>query len=157
MLGAFTIFHVALSLVGIGSGLVVLYALLTAKSFDGWTTTFLTTTVATSVTGFFFPFHGFKPSYVLGILSLIVLAVSIAARRHGGWPRTYAATAVTALYFNVFVLIVQMFQKVPALKDLAPTQSEPPFQVTQLLVLLAFAVFGFRATIKFHNQPPKTV
>jgi len=158
ILAAFTFFHVVLSLVGIASGFVAVYGILASKRVEGWTTTFLITTAATSVTGFLFPFEGFKPSYVLGILSLIVLAIAIAARRRvqlvSGWRRTYAAMAVVALYFNVFVLIVQMFPKVPALKALAPTQSEPPFQVTQLAALIVFAVLGFRAAMKY--QAPKT-
>src|SRR5450631_3975041 len=136
LLSAFTIFHVAITLVGIGSGLPVVYGLLTSKRFEGWTALFLTTTVATSVTGFLFPFHGFTPGIGVGILSLILLTFSILGLYRfglaGGWRKTYAVTAVTALYLNVFVLIVQLFEKVPALKALAPTQSEPPFQVTQL-------------------------
>jgi hypothetical protein len=134
--------------------------MLTAKSFEGWTTTFLATTVATSVTGFLFPFHGLTPGYVIGALSLIVLALAIAARHRfqlaGGWRLTYAVTALTALYFNVFVLIAQLFKKVPALKELAPTQAEPPFLVTQLAVLILFVLLGYRATVKFRHQAVST-
>ncbi len=152
-------FHVALSLVGIGSGLIVVYGLLTSKTFDGWTTVFLATTVATSVTGFLFPVHQFMPSHALGIISLIVLAIAILARyRHGlagGWRRTYVISAVIALYLNVFVLIVQLFRRVPALKELAPTQSEPPFQVAQLAALLIFATLAIRASMKFHGEPSR--
>ncbi len=154
ILAVFTVFHVLLSLAGIGAGLIVFYGLLTAKQFERWTTAFLITTAATSVTGFLFPFRGFKPSYVFGVLSLIALALAIAARYRfqlrGGWRRTYVVTALIALYLNVFVLIVQMFQKVPALKALAPTQSELPFQVTQLALLIAFAVLGS----KVKSRPP---
>jgi hypothetical protein len=150
---ALTIFHVALSLVGIGSGFVVVYGLLKTKYFSGWTSLFLVTTVATSVTGFLFPFHQFLPSHGVGILSLIVLAIAMLAlyryRLEGGWRRTFAITAVIALYFNFFVLIAQLFLKVPALHDLAPTQSEPAFQIAQLVALLFFAVLGFRAATKF--------
>ena len=145
ILSAFTLFHVVLSLIGIGSGFVVLFGLLASKQ-SRWTALFLSTTVATSVTGFLFPFHGFLPSYAVGILSLIVLALAILAlyRFHlaGSWRTTYVVTAVIALYFNVFVLIAQLFQKVPALRTLAPTQSEPPFQLTQLVVLVLFVVLG---------------
>src|ERR1700738_4414391 len=106
ILSAFTLFHVVLSLVGIGSGIVVLYGLLASKRFDGWTTLFLATTVATSVTGFLFPVNQFLPSHGVGIVSLIVLAIAILARHRfrlaGGWRRTYAITAVIALYLNVF-------------------------------------------------------
>jgi len=159
MLEAFTLFHVVLSLIGIGAGFVVAYGLLASKRLDGWTAWFLTTTVATSATGFLFPFHGFLPSYGVAVLSLIVLAIAILARYRyglgGGWSRTYAITAMIALYLNVFVLIVQLFRKVPALEALAPTQSEPPFQIAQLAVLLAFAALGIRATMKFHVQPSR--
>ncbi|HEV1286722.1 MAG TPA: hypothetical protein VNU44_15480 [Bryobacteraceae bacterium] len=150
---ALTIFHVALSLVGIGSGFVVVYGLLKSKYFSGWTSLFLVTTVATSVTGFLFPFHQFLPSHGVGILSLIVLAIAMLAlyryRLEGGWRRTFAITAVIALYFNFFVLIAQLFLKVPALHDLAPTQSEPPFQIAQLVALVLFVVLGVRAATKF--------
>jgi hypothetical protein len=160
ILSAFTFFHVLLSLVGIGSGFVVMYGLLTSKRLDGWTSLFLTTTVATSVTGYFFPVHKLLPSHIVGLVSLIVLGLAIAARYRfrleGGWRRTYAITAVIGLYLNVFVLVVQLFMKVPALKELAPTQSEPPFQMAQLGVLLVFALLGVRAAMKFHGEPLHT-
>ena len=160
ILGAFTLFHVLLSLVGIGAGLVVFYGLLTSNRFDGWTKLFLNTTVATSVTGFLFPVHRFLPSHAVGILSLIALAIAILARYRfnlaGGWRRTYVVTAIMALYFNVFVLIVQLFQKVPLLKSIAPTQSEPPFQMAQLATLLIFIFLGVRATMRFRSQPTRT-
>ncbi|MGD0618110.1 MAG: hypothetical protein ABSB67_10680 [Bryobacteraceae bacterium] len=152
ILTAFTVFHVVLSLVAIGSGFVVAYGLLASKVSAGVTKLFLITTAATSVTGFLFPFHGFTPGQAVGILSLIVLLFAFLAvyRYHlaGGWSRTYAITAVIALYFNVFVLIVQLFRKVPALTALAPTQSEPPFQIAQLAGLLVFVVIGIRAAMK---------
>jgi hypothetical protein len=157
ILNAFTLFHVLLSLVGIGAGFVVVYGLLTSKPFEGWTKLFLTTTVATSVTGFFFPFHGFLPSHAVGILSLIALAIAIFARYRfglaGGWLRAYVISTVTALYFNVFVLIVQLFQKAPPLRAIAPTQSEPPFQLAQLVALLLFAFLGIRAAMKQRQSP----
>jgi hypothetical protein len=128
---AFTFFHVALSLVGILSGFVVVSGLVTGKRLNGWTALFLTTTVATNVTGFMFSFNKFLPSHGVGIVSLIVLAVAIFARYGRGlavaWRRTYVDSAVISLYLNVFVLIAQLFMKVPALKTLAPTQSGPPF------------------------------
>jgi magnesium-transporting ATPase (P-type) len=108
------------------------------------------TTVATSITGFFFPFNGFTPALALGVLSLMVLLIaSLALYRLllGAWRRTYAITAVIAVYFNVFVLVVQLFRRAPALNALAPTQSEPPFQIAQLAVLLLFAAIGIRAAI----------
>ena len=156
----FTQVHVVLSLIGIFSGLLVMFGLFAAKRLDGWTALFLVTTVLTSVTGFFFPFHGFLPSHGVGIISLLVLAVAIFARysRHlaGGWRRTYAITAMIALYLNVFVLIVQAFRKVPALEAMAPTQSEPPFKITQLVVLLIFIALTIAAAIRFRSEPIRT-
>ncbi len=155
LLNLFTAFHVLLSLVGIASGFVVLYGLLTAKAFPGWTAWFLTTTVDTSATGFLFPFHGFKPSYAVGILSLVALALAIVARYRygliGGWRKTYVISAIFALYFNVFVLIAQLFMKVPPLKALAPTGSEPPFLVVQIVVMVLFIVLGLRAVANFRD------
>jgi len=159
-MSTFTIVHVVLSLIGIFSGFVAWFGLLAAKRLDGWTAVFLVTTVLTSVTGFFFPFHGFLPSHGVGIISLLVLAVAIFARygRHlaGGWRRTYAITAMIALYLNVFVLIVQAFRKVPALEAMAPTQSEPPFKITQLVVLLIFIALTIAAAIRFRSEPIRT-
>ena len=157
ILSAFTLFHVALSLVGIGSGFVVLSGLLQSKRLDGWTMLFLVTTAATSLTGFFFPFHGITPGIVVGILSLIVLGLATLARYSfrlaGGWRMVYVIDAALALYFNVFVLVVQLFQKVPALNALAPHQSEPPFQIAQLVVLVLFVVLTIRAAMKFREGP----
>jgi hypothetical protein len=148
--------HVVISLIGIFSGVVVAFGLLTAKRLDGWTAVFLLTTVLTSVTGFFFPFHRFLPSHGVGILSLVVLALAIAARYvfhlAGGWRRTYVITAMIALYLNVFVLVVQLFEKIPALKELAPTQSEPPFKLTQLVVLNILVFLTIIAAIKFRTE-----
>jgi hypothetical protein len=156
-MGTFVFVHVLLSLLGIFSGFVVLFGMLVAKRLNGWTATFLVTTVATSVTGFLLPAAHFMPSHAIGILSLIVLALAILARYGchlaGAWRRTYVISAVLALYFNVFVLIAQTFQKVPALKAIAPTQSEPPFAIAQLVVLVLFVVFGVPAVIKFRNEP----
>ena len=120
ILNALTVVHVVLSLIGIGSGVVAIYGLLKAKTPGRWTQAFLATTAATSLTGFLFPFHGVTPAQVLGVLSLIALIIaSLSIYRHhlqGIWRRTYAITAVMALYFNVFVLVVQLFRRVPALK-----------------------------------------
>jgi hypothetical protein len=147
---SFTAVHVVLSLLGIGSGFVVVFGMLGSKYLQKWTTLFLATTVATSVTGFMFPFHHFLPSHGVGILSLIVLAIAILAL-YRGWKATFAIASVIALYLNFFVLIAQLFLKVPALHDLAPTQSEPPFQIAQLAALVLFVVLGIRATMKFRS------
>ncbi len=142
----FTFVHVVLSLVGIFSGFAVVFGLLTARRLDGWTALFLASTVLTSVTGSLFPFHHFLPSHGVGIVSLIILALAIYARYPGhlagAWRRTYAITSVIALYLNVFVLIAQLFAKVPTLKAMAPTQSEPPFLVAQLVVMALFVLIG---------------
>lgn len=152
-LAAFTVFHVAISLVGIVSGFVVVYDMITSKPPGPWTWTFLMSTVATSLTGFLFPVHHFMPSHGVGILSLLVLPVAIFALygRHlaGTWRWIFVITAVFAFYLNFFVLIVQAFLKVPALKALAPTQTEPPFKVAQLAGLLLFVVLGVLAVIRF--------
>jgi len=125
----FTAIHVAISLIAIFSGFVVLFGMLTRRRFDGWTALFLSSTAATSVTGFLFPFHGFTPAIGIGIISLVVLGVAILARYvgrlAGNWRWIYVVSAAISLYFNVFVLVVQLFQKTPALKALPPTQSDP--------------------------------
>ena len=152
----YTLVHVAISLVGIASGFAVLFGLLAGKRLDGWTKLFLITTVATSVTGFFFPFHGFTPAIGVGIISLVVLAVAIFARYGrnlaGSWRWIYVVTATIALYLNVFVGIVQALQKVPALKAIAPMQTEPPFAITQLVVLVLFILIGIVAAIRFRPE-----
>jgi hypothetical protein len=151
-----TLVHVLISLAGIFTGFVVLAGLIAGKRLDGWTRLFLATTVATSVTGFFFPFNGFTPAHAFGILSLILLSVALYARYprrlDGAWRKTYVITAVISLYLNVFVGVVQAFQKVPVLKALAPTQTEPPFKLTQLVVLALFIVLGVVAVIRFRNE-----
>ena len=153
-LHAFTVFHVFISLLGIGAGLIVVLGMMGGKPYRLLTAIFLITTVATSLTGFLFPFEGFKPSYVVGILSLIVLLLAIVAYypKHlaGAWRWIYAVCAVIALYFNFFVLIVQSFQKVPSLHALAPTQSEPPFAIAQLVALAIFIALGVLSVRKFH-------
>lgn len=152
----FTIVHVVLSLVGIVSGLTVVVGLIGARRLDGWTLLFLVTTIATSVTGFGFPFDHLLPSHVVGVISLVVLVIAILARyvRHlaSAWRATYVIGAVVALYLNVFVLIVQAFRRVPALAAMAPTQSEPPFLVTQLVVMALFVVSAIAAVRGFRDQ-----
>ena len=155
ILQIYTIIHTLLSLVAIVTGFVVLFGLLGGDRLDGWTKWFLITAVATTVTAFFFPFHGVTPAIVVGIISLVLLAVAIVARyaRHlaGHWRWIYVVCAMIALYLNVFVLVVQLFQKVPALKALAPTQTEPPFAVTQLVVLALFVLLTIIAAIRFRG------
>jgi hypothetical protein len=152
-LQTFTTVHVIISLVAIASGLIVLFGMLGSHILGNWTAFFLLTTILTSVTGFMFPVHGFTPALAVGALSLVILAIAVLARygKHlaGAWRWIYVATAATALWFNVFVLIVQSFQKIAFLQPLAPTQSEPPFLIAQTAVLVAFLVLGVIAAIKF--------
>lgn len=157
MLLLLTQIHVAISLIGIFSGLVVLVGLLTARRLNSWTALFLASTVATSLTGFLFPFNGFTPAIGVGIISLALLAVAIFARYSkrlaGGSRWIYTVTAMFSLYLNVFVLIVQLYEKVPLLKALAPTQSEAPFIATQVVTLMLFLLLTTLAVLKFHPGP----
>lgn len=152
----YTLLHVLISLVGIASGLVALYGLLTSNRLNGITGIFLATTVLTSITGFAFPNEHVTPAIVIGVLSLVVLAIAIAARyalhMRGPWRSTYVVTSSIALYFNCFVLVAQSFEKVPALHSLAPTQKEPPFGIAQLLLLAIFIGLTVAAVRRFHPE-----
>ena len=158
---AFTQLHVAISLIGIVSGLVVVFMMLRDKWPAGWNILFLVTTIATSATGFLFPVISLLPSHVVGVISLVILAAALVAlyARHmsGLWRPVYIGCAVAALYLNVFVAVVQAFQKLPFAHMLAPTQSEPPFLVTQLIVLVAAVVVGFLIIRRFHPPAKITV
>ena len=136
---------------------VVLFGLLSSKRLNSWTALFLLTTVLTSVTGFLFPFTHTTPGHKVGVISLVVLAITLLARysfhRVGKWRWTYVVTAMIAEYLNVFVLVVQAFEKAPALHAMAPTQSEPPFLVAQLVVMALFIVLTIFAVKKFHPEP----
>ena len=152
----FTVLHVIISLVGIVSGVVVVIAMIGRKWLEGWTVVFLVTTVATSVTGFMFHSASFGPPHVVGVISLVVLIVACLAlygrRLAGLWRAIYIVSAVLALYLNVFVGVVQAFQKLAFLQPLAPTQSEPPFQIAQLIVLVVFVALGVLAVRRFHPR-----
>ena len=145
--------HVAISLAAIAAGFVVLYGLVTARPMSGWTAVFLATTAATSLSGFLFPFERFLPSHAVGIVSLLIFPATVFAlygrRLAGRWRAAYVVTAVVLLYLNVFVLVAQGFQKVPALKALAPTQSEPPFAAAQGTVLVFFVAATVLAVRRF--------
>ena len=140
ILHIYTIIHTLISLAAVFTGLIVLFGMIGGKRLDGWTKWFLISAVLTTATGFFFPFHGVTPAIILGIISLPFLALTISARyaKHlaGSWRWIYVIGAVICLYFNLFVAVVQAFEKIPALHALAPTQTEPPFKLTQLIVLL---------------------
>jgi hypothetical protein len=150
----FTTLHTIISLVAIASGLVVLVDMLGGRLRGALTAVFLATTILTSVTGFMFPFTRLTPAHIFGFISLPVLAISVAAlyafRLSGAWRWVYVVTAAFALYLNVFVLVVQAFQKLAFLQPLAPTQSEAPFLVAQLAVLVIFLVAGFLSVRRFH-------
>jgi hypothetical protein len=149
--------HVAFSLIGIATGFVALYGLLVNRFYAGWMAAFLATTVLTSVTGFPLPPFGMDPPRAVGILSLILLTISIASlyifRLSGRWRLIYVFSAVASLYLNVFVAVVQAFQKLPFLQPLAPTQTEPVFLISQLVVLTTLAALGFVAATRFHASP----
>ena len=152
-LETYTLIHVVISLIGIASGLVVLYGMLNGRRFEAWTLVFLATTVATSLTGFGFPFHGFTPALGVGILSMVVLAIAVVARYAlhlmGAWRWIYVVGAVLALYLNVFVLVVQIFLKIPVVHALAPTQTEPPFLFAQASTAAIFMALGVLAVRRF--------
>ena len=152
----YTFLHVLISLVGIGTGLIVMFGFLNGRRREGMNTLFLITTVLTSVTGFGFPFDHLLPSHILGIISLVVLPIAIPARYvfhlDGTWRRIYVITASIALYLNVFVLVAQSFMKVPALNALAPTQKEPPFLIAQLVVMFIFIGLTTLAVKRFRSD-----
>jgi glucose-6-phosphate-specific signal transduction histidine kinase len=152
----YTLLHVLISLIGIGSGLMVMYGFLTSRRWDGMNAIFLISTVLTSVSGFAFPFEHLLPSHKVGIISLAVLVVAILARyafrMAGGWRKVYVITAALALYFNVFVLVFQAFLKQPALHALAPEGKEPPFLIAQIIVMVIFIVLTILAVKKFHPE-----
>jgi hypothetical protein len=154
----FTTLHVIISLLGILSGIVTVLAMCNGRRLAGWTGTFLFTTIATSVTGFLFHSSSFGPPHVVGVLSLVILAIALLAlyvnHLAGAWRWIYIVTAVLALYLNAFVGVVQAFQKIAFLRALAPTQKEPPFLIAQLLVLAFFAAL---AVICLKNFPARTV
>src|SRR5277367_3204886 len=160
ILNIFTLVHVILSLIGIGAGLVVMLGFLSEKPLGSANALFLWTTILTSVTGYFFPYHGFKPSYVVGAISLLFLALAVVALRAGqlagAWRKTYVISAMIGLYLNVFVLIAQLFMKVPALKALAPTGTEPAFKFTQLTVLVIFFILTILSPVRFRSTVTRT-
>ncbi|MGO4437116.1 hypothetical protein [Rhizobium sp. RAF56] len=141
------LFHVAISLVAIVSGFPVVYGFLTARRYERWTLIFMVTTIATLVTGFMFPYNGFTPAIGVGILCTAIFIPTAAARyvfrMAGGWRRVFVIGSLVLFYFNCFVLIAQSFQKVPALNALAPTGSEPPFAISQAVLLVVFLIVGF--------------
>lgn len=152
-----TLVHVAISLLAMFAGLVVAGGLLAGRRLDGWTGVFLVTTALTNITGFLFPFRTFLPAHGVGIVSVLILPVVLWARYRkqlaGRWRRVFVAGSVLLLYLNVFVLVAQLFLRTPALIAAAPTQSEPPFVITQLATLVLFLWLG-RAALKGYSGAP---
>lgn len=157
-LAAFTQFHVVLSLVGIAAGVLVVIGMWKSERMPYTTALFLSTTILTSVTGFFFPFVKVGPPHIFGVISLVVLAFTLLAlyryRLAGRWRATYVVTAIIALYLNSFVGVVQAFLKIPALHALAPQGNEPPFGIAQGLMLLLFVLAGVVAVRRFRPASP---
>jgi hypothetical protein len=155
-LAAYTAIHVVISLIGIVTGLVVVVGMRRSQRLPAWTMVFLVTIVLTSVTGFGFPFDGLKPSHIFGVVSLVILGLAIPGlytfHLSGRWRLVYVVGSVVALYLNSFVLLVQPFLKIPFLTALAPTGTEPPFAVAQLVVLVLFVVLGYQAVRGFHPE-----
>lgn len=141
-LASFTVLHLIISMIAIALGFVVAGGILASNKLPGWTAWFLILTILTSATGFLFPLTKLLPSHVVAIISLVLLAIAVYAlygkRVAGVWRGVYVVTAMLALWFNVFVLIAQSFQKVALLNVYAPTGSEPPFAITQGIVLIFF-------------------
>jgi hypothetical protein len=158
-LSTFTTVHVIISLIAIVSGIIVMFGLLTSKRMPGLTAIFLLFTILTSATGFLFPFEKLLPSHMIGILSLVLLAIACLAlygmKLSGAWRSVYVVTAMTSLYLNVFVLIIQAFLKVPALHALAPSvpPSEPPFAIIQGIVLVFFVLVIIGAVRRYRPMP----
>ncbi|MGD9836456.1 MAG: hypothetical protein AB7F72_00930 [Afipia sp.] len=147
----FTVFHLIISMIAIGLGFVVAGGILSSNRLPRWTLWFLILTILTSATGFLFPFTKLLPSHIVAIISLVLLAIAVYALYGKGlsgiWRTVYVVTAMLALWFNVFVLIAQSFQKVALLNVYAPTGAEPPFAITQGIVLVFFIfliVLGIR-------------
>ena len=158
-LATLTTVHVIISLIGIVSGIIVMVGLLGSNRMPGMTAIFLLFTILTSATGFLFPFTELLPSHMIGILSLVLLAIACLAlyvmKLSGAWRPIYVVTAMTSLYLNIFVLVIQAFLKVPALHALAPSvpPSEPPFAILQGIVLVFFVIVIIGAIRRFRPMP----
>ena len=154
-LANFTLLHVIISLIAIVTGLIVMFGLLGSKLMPGLTAIFLLLTILTSATGFLFPFTQLLPSHMVGILSLVLLAIACIAlygmRLAGVWRPVYVVTAMISLYLNVFVLVIQSFLKVPALHALAPSvpPAGPVFAVVQGILLVFFVLVIIGAWRRF--------
>jgi hypothetical protein len=148
-----TMVHVALSLIAIATGFLVIFQMIGGKTLGGLNSLFLATTILTSVTGFFFPITKLTPGLVIGAISMVVLTIALFAlygkKLAGGWRTVYVVTAVMAQFFNVLVLIVQSFQKIPALHAHAPTDDAPIVKIVQVCALVLCVALGVVAGKKF--------
>jgi hypothetical protein len=151
---AFTLFHTALSLIQLVSGIIVVFALMGSRDGGPWMPTYLVSGIATSVTGFMFPVSAFLPSHAFGILSLVLFAIILLARYKlhlaGAWRWIFTASLVLTVYLDAFVAVVQAFLKIPSLHALAPNGSEPPFAIAQGILLVLFIAFGIIASRSYH-------
>jgi hypothetical protein len=149
----FTLVHVIISLIAIATGIVVMIGMWSSNRMPAMTAVFLITTILTSVTGFFFPLKAIGPPHIFGVVSLLLLVFTLlglyAYHLVGRWRWIYVTTAVIALYLNVVVLVVQSFQKIPALNQLSPVGNEPAVAVTQGIVLILFIASGWKAVKRF--------
>src|ERR1700733_9078855 len=158
-LATFTLVHVIISLIAIVAGIIVMFGMLGSNQMPGLTAIFLLFTILTSATGFPFPFEGFKPSYVIAGLSLVLLLIACIAlygmKLAGAWRWIYVLTALLSLYFNVFVLVIQSLLKIPALAAVAPGNppSGPVFGVVQGMVLGFFILMIIGAIRRFRPVP----
>jgi hypothetical protein len=161
----FTILHVVITLSAIVSGFVVMFALLSSKRPAGLTVIFWLFTVATTVTGFMFPFNGFTPAIGTGVVATLFFVVGLIAiyikKCIGAWRWIYVVTMMVSLYLNVFVLITQSFQKLKFLNPAAPMVGPPfadptntQFVIAQVATIVFFLVVGFLAVRKFRPNSP---
>jgi hypothetical protein len=156
-----TLTHVLLALIAIGTGVAVLSGLLAGQLRISWTVHFFRCALATSVTGFFFPFHHLLPSHYMSMASVYVAGVAILAwcKFHlaGAWRSIFAISTTIVLYLNVVVAVTQVFRHVSLLQSLAPTLSELPFLVVQLSLMALFVVLGPVAVKRFSDRPNRTL
>ena len=145
--------HVVLSLLQIPVGLYLALELCRGRAPAATTLLFFALAALTSLTGFPLPPFGFDPPRAIGILTLLLLAASAFAFYSRGaiglWRPVFVIGSIAALYLDIFVAIVQAFQKLPAFQRLAPTQSEPPFVILQVAALALCIVIGFYAVRRF--------
>jgi hypothetical protein len=163
----FTFVHVVISLVAIASGFIVMIGLFGSKSMSGLTALFLAMTILTSATGFLFPFTKLFPSHMIGMLSLPLLAIAVFAlygqQLFGPWRWIYVVAAMLSLYLNVFILVVQSFLTIPALRALAPNLplAQPPFIIAEVVVLVCFVIVMIGAVTRFRptfgNESPQRI